>query len=102
MIDLHVHTNYSDETWDVKRLLPDVKDVVKKIHNAGGKVFLVHLYKYLLRDYKNYLDSLIKDKLIDGIGLYHCSFMDEQINYLYDYCKDNNMLMSGGSDCIKN
>ena len=85
--------------YNMSNSVPDAKDVTKAIHNAGGKVFLAHLYKYPLRNYKEYLDGLIKDKLIDGIEVYHSSFTDEQIDYLYKYCKDNNILMSGGSDC---
>lgn len=85
--------------YNMSNSVPNAKDVVKAVHNAGGKVFLAHLYQYPFRDYKKYLDDLIKDNLIDGIEVYHSSFTDYQINYLYNYCKENNILMSGGSDC---
>ena len=31
--------------------------------------------------------------------MYHSSFTEEQIELLKKYCKDNCLLMSGGSDC---
>lgn len=85
--------------YNMSNSVPKAEDVVKAIHNAGGKVFLAHLYKYPLRDYKKYLDNLVKNRLIDGLEVYHSSFTEEQTKYLYNYCKDNNLLMCGGSDC---
>ena len=56
------------------RIYPDIKDAVSISHFAHGKVFLAHLYKYP----NNH---------------------QELLNYLYNYCKNNNLLISGGSDC---
>lgn len=78
---------------------PLAKDVISAVHDFGGKVFLAHLYNYPLKDYKQYLDVLVKEKLIDGIEVYHSNFTEEQSKFLIDYCKKNNLLMSGGSDC---
>ena len=68
-------------------------------HKCGGKLFLAHLYKYELNNHIEYLDNIVKKNLIDGIEVYHSSFTEEQIQTLEQYCKNNKLLMSGGSDC---
>ena len=36
---------------------------------------------------------------VDGFECHHSSFTEEQIEYMTNYCKKHNLLMSGGSDC---
>lgn len=84
---------------DFSFLYPNAKDVSNCIRELGGKVFIAHLYKYPLNDYKKYLDELIEFNIIDGIEVYYSKFSDTQIKFLENYCKDNNLLMSGGTDC---
>ena len=84
---------------DLSRVLPSINATIKVIHSAGGKVFLAHLYKYPIRDHDKFLNQLVDNKLIDGVEVYHSSFTQEQIDYLYDYCLKHKLLMSGGSDC---
>lgn len=84
---------------DFSFLYPSAKDVSNCIRELGGKVFIAHLYKYPLNDYKKYLDELIEFNIIDGIEVYYSKFSDTQIKFLENYCKDNNLLMSGGTDC---
>ena len=79
--------------------IPNAKLISDRIREAGGKVFLAHIFKYPLENYKNFLDDLIRDNIIDGIEVYYSAFNDEQIEFLERYCKDNNMYMSAGSDC---
>lgn len=57
---------------------------------------------YPLRDYIKYLDKLKKEDIIDGIEVYHSSFSKEEMSMLEKYCKENNLYMSGGSDCHGN
>lgn len=78
---------------------PNALEVAKKIKDAGGKVFVAHVFRYKLKDTENFLDILRENNIIDGIEVYHSSFTDEQSEYLKKYCKANNLLMSGGSDC---
>lgn len=78
---------------------PDAREVANKIREAGGLVFLAHLFIYPLSDYEEYLNSIIKDNVIDGIEVIHSKFNQEQINYLIDYCKTRNLKMSAGTDC---
>ena len=35
---------------------------------------------------------------LDGVECYHSSFTEEQIKKLIQFSKENNLLMSGGSD----
>jgi len=91
-IDFPLYINFSNH-------IPDAKLVAKTIRDAGGKVFIAHLYKYPLRDYIAYLDKLREEDIIDGIEVYHSKFDDAQVKFLEDYCKKHNLLMSGGTDC---
>lgn len=83
---------------DFSFFFPKLADAVNKIHEAGGKVFLAHLFKYPIKDYNGFLENLINNKLVDGLEVYHSSFTKEQIDYLYQYCKKHGLLMCGGSD----
>lgn len=78
---------------------PDAFEVSKAIRNAGGKVFVAHVFRYKLKDSKKFLEDLRENSIIDGVEVYHSCFTDEQSEYLKKYCKENNLLMSGGSDC---
>lgn len=81
---------------------PNALEVAEKIKDAGGKVFVAHVFRYKLKDTKSFLDILRENKIIDGIEVYHSSFTEEQSKYLKEYCKTNKLLMSGGSDCHGN
>lgn len=78
---------------------PKANLVANAVRNAGGKLFVAHVFKYHLEDTINFLDILKQNNIIDGVEVYHSSFTEEQIRILEEYCKDNNLLMSGGSDC---
>ncbi|MBQ8044148.1 MAG: hypothetical protein IJ272_08405 [Clostridia bacterium] len=78
---------------------PTADIVAKKVREAGGKVFIAHAYKYKLNDTIAFLDTLKNDNIIDGVEVYHSTFNDDEVKKLQRYCKDNNLLMSGGSDC---
>lgn len=84
---------------DFSKQMPTLEFLNEFIHKCGGKIFLAHLYKYKLNNHIEYLDNIIEKKLIDGIEVYHSSFTKEQIQTLEQYCKNNKLLMSGGSDC---
>ena len=84
--------------WDFSVRVPDAKEVSKIIRDAGGKVFLAHLYKYKVDNYENLLDNLRDEKIIDGVEVYYSTFSDDQIGCLEKYCRENNLFMSAGSD----
>lgn len=91
-IDFPLYIDFSYQT-------PNAKLVSEEIRKLGGKVFLAHLFTYPLRDYEKYLDSLVKDNIIDGIETYYSKFTKEEIEFIKNYCEKNNLYMSAGTDC---
>lgn len=87
---------------DYSKQYPTAKIVSDKIRECGGKVFIAHLYLYPLPNYKQFLDTLTANNIIDGIEVYYSGFNSEQIKTLEKYCKENNLFMSAGTDCHGN
>ena len=75
------------------------KKFLHKLEKHGGKVFIAHLYLYSLDNHIEYLEYLVKDKIIDGVEVYYSGFNFEQIETLKKFCNTYNLLMSGGTDC---
>lgn len=84
---------------DFSKQMPTLEFFSSFIHKHKGKLFLAHLYKYQLDDHIAYLDKIVDNNLLDGVEVYHSSFTQNQIETLEKYCKNNGLLMSGGSDC---
>lgn len=78
---------------------PKADIVANALRQAGGKVFIAHVYKYKLENTLDFLNVLMNNGIIDGVEVYHSSFNDEQIKALENYCREHKLLMSGGSDC---
>lgn len=76
----------------------DVVYVVKAIREAGGKAFLAHPFIYKLPNLKEFLDELVSNNLLDGIECEHRKHIDEQIEWIENYCDEHGLLKSGGSD----
>ncbi len=74
---------------------PDITELLDIIHSNNGKVFLAHPYKYnkdvteILKEVKDY---------VDGIEICNNPSSREEVEYLYKYAKENNLLVSCGSD----
>ena len=84
---------------DKKDDYPSPFETVKAVHEAGGLAFLAHVYEYKWVDNKiEYITQLVKDSNIDGVECYYSNFTDEQTNELLNYCKNNNLYISGGTD----
>lgn len=84
---------------DFSHQMPTLEFYNYFIHKHHGKIFIAHLYKYNLKNHIEYLNKITQKKLIDGIEVYHSSFSNEQIETLKEYCKEHNLIISGGSDC---
>lgn len=84
--------------WDFGKRIPSSKKVSDLIRNAGGKVFVAHIFKYQIEDHIALLNSLVETSVIDGIEVYYSAFTDEQIKFLENYCKKHNLYMSAGTD----
>lgn len=84
---------------DKKNDYPSPRQTVEQVHLAGGIAILAHVYEYKWIDNKiEYIKQLIKDSNIDGIECYYSNFTENQTNELIEFCRNNNLYMSGGSD----
>ncbi len=85
---------YIDETQDY----PEMQEVIDEIHKAKGLAFLAHLYEYPLKNHEETIMNIVKEHNLDGIECCHSNFTKAQSKYLMDFCKKENLYMSGGSD----
>ncbi len=86
---------FIDKTADY----PSVKEAIDIIRQCGGLVFLPHVYIYKwIKDIDLHIKTLDKLYKIDGVECFHSEFDETKINHLIEFCKENNFLMSGGSD----
>lgn len=75
------------------------KEVVDKIHEAGGLAFLAHPGQYKATSDKIVFISDLFDKTdIDGVECYYSMHIEEETNNYIDLCHKNHKLISGGSD----
>ena len=77
---------------------PNIKEIIDLIHNAGGKVFLAHPYQYKYDNTEEFIEKLYNKNNLDGIECFYTTFNDKQTNYLLNFAKERNLLISGGSD----
>lgn len=85
---------------DKKDDYPSLTDAIKAVKDANGTVIVAHVFIYKwANDKEEFIKDLHENYDIDGFECYHSSFSEEQIDYIVKYCKNNNLLMSGGSDC---
>lgn len=85
---------YIDRTED----FPKIDEVVEVIKKSGGLAFIAHIYMYGVEDNIEFLNSIIKDLKLDGVECYYSTFNNEQTQFLINYCNENNLYISGGSD----
>lgn len=79
----------------VTREYPDVNFVLDLIHSAKGVAVMAHPFLY---DNIDLLKELIEAGKIDGIEVNHYSNNDEQKFELISLAKENDLIMTGGSD----
>ena len=78
----------------VKVAYPDVRDVLKAIHEAGGIAVLAHPPVY-------HSESLLEELVplgLDGVEVWHPYHSEEQTAQLLDFAAQHNLLTTGGSD----
>lgn len=86
---------YIDKTDDYV----SVEEGIKAIHDCGGKAFVAHVFIYnWAEDKEQFIDDLISNYEFDGMECYYSKFTKEQIKYIEKVCRENNLLLSGGSD----
>ena len=73
---------------------PDVRDVLKAVHEAGGIAVLAHPFAY-----KN--EALLEELIelgLDGVEAFHPSQTPEQTEQLLSLANDRGLVVTGGSD----
>ena len=78
-------------------LVPDLDTAINSVLDAGGIVFIPHIYEYRDNTPK-VLECLLNTKNISGFECYYTTFTDEQHEYMMDLCKSKGYFISGGSD----
>lgn len=77
---------------------PHPKKVIEIIKNAGGIPVLAHpRYKKTEANLEKKLD-MFKEWGIEGVECSHPHHDEETIKYLKKYCKENDLIITGGSD----
>lgn len=94
----HVTNPESPFYIDLTKGLPSPIEVANEIHNAGGIVVLPHPFEYKSIDNIEFLNEMYELKILDGIECVHSKHNKENVEFLEKFCKERNLLMSGGSD----
>ena len=83
----------------MSKYYPSLNKIIDIIHKAEGLAFVAHFYEYSsINNKRETLDNIIKEYDLDGIECYYSTFTDEQTQYLNQFCKRNDLLISAGSD----
>lgn len=89
------HILFIDKSEDY----PSLAEAIKMVKQAGGLVFLPHLFIYKWAENKeDFINGIVDNYPIDGIECYYNCFTEEQTNYLVDLCHKKKLYKSGGSD----
>lgn len=83
---------------DTSKYYPDINQIIKDIHDAGGFAFLAHAYIYPFDNVEKEVENILLNTEIDGIECEHSLLNEEQRMTLETLCKKYNKYMSGGSD----
>lgn len=94
----HVSNPNSPFYIDFTKGLPTAVEAANEIHKAGGIVVLPHVFEYKSIDNMYFLNEIYKLNILDGIECIHSKHNKEQSEILINFCKEHNLLMSGGSD----
>ncbi len=74
-------------------------ETVAKIHEAGGVAILAHPGQYkMIKDKMKFLNDICSSTDIDGIECYYLLHTEEETKAYLDFCRQHNLLISGGSD----
>ena len=94
----HVTNPNSPFYIDFTKGLPSAEEIASEIHNAGGIVVLPHVFEYKSIDNIQFLNEMYRLNILDGIECVHSKHSKEQTQFLIDFCKEHDLVKSGGSD----
>ena len=77
--------------------VPDFNTAANLVREAGGLVFLPHVFEYR-ENSERILKFILENYKIDGIECYYTTFSEEQTNKLLKICRKRKLYKSGGSD----
>ncbi len=80
----------------VMRWAPSPEDAIDIIHKTGGIAVLAHCA--VTEGCMKHIDK-IRAMGIDGVEVFYPSHKPHQIEFLKKFAKDNNLVVTGGSDC---
>jgi len=81
---------------DLSKYYPSAELICDFVRQNGGKIFMPHVY--LFNNGFNILKYMRENYKIDGVECYHPSYTLNQCNELLDYCTNNKLYISAGSD----
>lgn len=76
---------------------PTPSEVINAIHNAGGLAFIAHIFLYSEKIHGD-INRLVSEYKPDGFECYYSKFSESQTENILKFCRDNALLISGGSD----
>ena len=94
----HVSNPDSPFYIDFTKGLPTAIEIANEIHEAGGLVVLPHVFEYKSIDNIEFLNEMYQLNILDGIECVHSKHNKEQVEFLINFCKEHDLIMSGGSD----
>jgi len=78
------------------------EEAIRTIHQAGGKAICAHLLRSLdMFDSMHMLPTVAGSLIhggVDGFEVFYGNSTKTQIEMMYDICRENDLLMTGGSD----
>ncbi|MCI8444880.1 MAG: PHP domain-containing protein [Bacilli bacterium] len=77
---------------------PALSEIIRIVHEAGGIVMLAHPFQYKFTDTESFLDNIYEENDFDGVECFYTTFSRKQTEYLVNFAKKRNLLISGGSD----
>ncbi|MEG2813482.1 MAG: PHP domain-containing protein, partial [Oscillospiraceae bacterium] len=86
---------YEGSDFMVDCVQPDIYSVLDAAKKSGATIVMAHPFTY---DGIEIMQEIIEKKLIDGIEVWSSKSNEIQEKYLFDIAKNNNLLMTGGSD----
>ena len=93
-----VHNPNSPFFIDETIRLPTAIQIADLIHSCGGKVVLAHPFDYKDINHKQYIQDIFDLGILDGVECVHTRHTLEQIQYVKEFCKQYNLIITGGSD----
>lgn len=76
-----------------------VKRAIDVIHAAGGAAILAHPMGFLVKHLSREELKAVAVFGVDGLEVYHPRQSPEVSEYLLAACRENNLLVTGGTDC---